>query len=276
MTEQSQRAKNELKFQNDLKKIFKDLRNDNEKAPELVELLEKESFDAYMHNLEFCQAYTIKLIQTYCRDCKDKRGHNRKKQDTAELMLATYGLLKGFEFEPQKKDDRVTRYCTFVHENNNYNALIRQWSSGSALTRTRDILDDTEADLTDLLNELTCAGEKDLGLINEVKLPLVLPQPYIFEGSQPLPDDPGADDDKIISLLKPFKKIKEYFSARDLVPRWAWLIWPISFLLLLSLRQCNLNININTNVINGNNYQPSPVTESQETDWDPQNAQRFP
>lgn len=201
-----------------IESILKDLRNIDDKATELVEALEKSSYSPKKYNLQFCQAYTIKLIQTYCKDSKDASGHMRESKDKVELMLASCGLLSGYEFKAKKQGERVSKYIEFVKENNYYNSLIQDtWKdAGSKATKVRGILNDIAKELANQIVASMPLDSNDLGFIKSVsKGNLVLPKPYILAEAESKSE--SCDFGRLFKLLRDVLNRKEFVAICMLI-----------------------------------------------------------
>ncbi len=144
-----------------------DLHGNKLAAIQLVKKLEGSAFDPETHDLEFCQSYTIRLIQKYCKDAsidnlKDYRGKAKgTAEDRAELMLAACGLLCGFEFDSDSIGPRMDKYCKYAR---GYNSSIKEnWGDGSLGTIYRVQLHFIEMELDTDLKELKAKNGGSLG-----------------------------------------------------------------------------------------------------------------
>ena len=204
-------------FKSKLENMLKEIRNINDKATEIVELLEKGSYKPNEHDLQFCQAYIIKLIQTYCKDSKDESGRIRKAKDKVELMLVSCGLLSGYEFKVKEQGNRIMSYCEFVKENNYYNSLIRDtWNdAGTIATKTREILNDMAKELAEQIVALMSTSNGDLGLIESIpKGILILPKPYILARAGLKPESRNLKS----ILMWLLKFLKDILNRNEFVP----------------------------------------------------------
>ncbi len=155
------------------------LRNDAESVIDLVEYLEGDSFKRNEHDKTFCKAYVLALIQTYCKDTTEEEAGNRKvagsAEDKIELMLAAYGLLRGFEFKDGSLSARMHDYYDHAHE---YNCLIKGvWNGPSIDKMTRDILNDIAWELANTLHDLKTENGGKLKFLDKVPNKLELPSP---------------------------------------------------------------------------------------------------
>lgn len=192
-----------------LENILKKLRNDIEAADELVEYLESGSFNIDKHDIKFCKAYTIALIQTYCKgktklEAENSGGVAGRAEDKIEFMLVTYGLLEGFEFKSGCLSVRMHDYYAHAH---GYNSLIKGvWNGGSIDKMTRDISDDIERELANTLYDLTIQNNGNLGFLDKVPKELNLPTPRGKDMPRNLP--PSKSPSLIKKLVHPLRGIK--------------------------------------------------------------------
>lgn len=160
-----------------LKTLLMELSDNVQRAVDIVEHLEGNSFRKDDNNLDFCKTYVIKLIQVYCKDVdqadNDKNAVVGTREDKAELMLAAYGLLQGFTDSDQ--DNRMQKYYNYAHE---YSSLLKGTRESESITSTcGEILKNITLELTSTLCDLETQNGGKLGLIEQVPETLILPSP---------------------------------------------------------------------------------------------------
>lgn len=140
------------------------LNTHEDKACELMCILEAIPQDSNPYALEFCKAYTIFLFQEYI-DENDR-----------EMMLAICGLLKGFEFKPRKFAARMWKYREHAkYYNDFFNGKISPTSiAGMCRNELLRIARELERKLTIELAK----NEGKLGLIDNIPKELKLPIPH--------------------------------------------------------------------------------------------------
>ncbi len=159
------RAKKKVKELTKIAEILTDIRNHEDSADALVEELEGiVAADKGTKHHKFCQAYVIVVIREFCST-----------DDDAELMLATYGLLKGFEFKPQKMTNRLIRYWK---HSRNYNRLLENIKAETSVPKTasnkiENIIDGLDRKITARLS----TNNGKLKLLDKVPDKLELPTP---------------------------------------------------------------------------------------------------
>lgn len=149
----------------DLGNIFKKLPINEDDAEDLLPLLEPgekvESKNIDYH--DFCKAYTIELIKKYGSTADEK-----------ELLLAAFGLLKGFEFDSQEYGKRMIEYRKTSRD---YNKCLKRIKTEDEDNVLRTIRNKVDKIITKLIKRLVGEMENDkLGLISTVPNRLQLPE----------------------------------------------------------------------------------------------------
>lgn len=175
------RAKKEVKELTKIAGILTDIRHHEDAAEELVEELEGiAATNKGTKHRKFCQAYVIVVIREFCST-----------DDDAELMLAAYGLLKGFEFKPQGMTDRLVRYW---RHSRNYNKLLKDINSEASVPRTLGNKIDKIIKYLDKKITARLSGKKKkdengkLGFLDRVSEKLELPTPRNSKDDPLFPD----------------------------------------------------------------------------------------
>lgn len=115
-----------------LNNILRDMRKHEDERINLVEELEGPVSYHERQQYNFYKAYTIVLIEEFCDN-----------DDEIELMLVSYGLLKGFEFDTNNINERINKYW---EHSCNYNSFFKNiHTAGSAYktayNKTDEIID---------------------------------------------------------------------------------------------------------------------------------------
>lgn len=221
MGKQNQNPKTKVHSEDEtIADILHDLRGNRLAAINLVKMLENDAFNEETHNIEFCQSYTVKLIQKYCKDAsvdslKDHRGKAKgTAEDRAELMLAACGLLRGFEFNSNPIGSRMEAYCNYARD---YNTSIKGgWGQNSLGTIYRTQLHFIEIELDADLKKVKNKNNGKLGFLSQVSRELNLPVPRaVAKPTADLPDRPKRWRQILLDISIELKKFvsSNYFSA---------------------------------------------------------------
>lgn len=155
---------NEPQKQSKLNQILWDIHNDIKQVEDLVELLEGIPAKRNEQHESFCKSYTILLFRKYIEN-----------EDDREIMLVACGLMKGFEFQEQQLDKRMTDYRQYAQE---YNPWIKKaWSASSYSTNYRNKLKDIVGELEKTLLNVKNQNGGRIGIDTEVPRKLRLPKP---------------------------------------------------------------------------------------------------
>lgn len=189
----SKKTKDEIKKQSELNQILSDIRKDITLTIDLVKLLEGIPDKQSKQHENFCKSYTIVLFQKYIKD-----------KDDREMMLAACGLLKGFEFQEQQLDKRMTDYRQYAQEHNTW--IKRSWVASSYATKYRSKLNEIVIKLEQDLTSDIAKNKGKLGIIEEVSEKLEYPEPqYTFNRNKT--KDDKIDEKKLLTRLEIFRCI---------------------------------------------------------------------
>lgn len=176
------KAKKEVKELTKIAGILTELRNHEDEAEELAEELEGIVVtDKGTKYLNFCKAYVIVVIREFCST-----------DDDAELMLAAYGLLKGFEFKPKGLTERLTAYWKHSRD---YNKLLENIKTESSVPKT--VSDNMKRIIEGLDKKITAGlstGKGKLGLLDKVPNKLELPEPRKRKDEPLFPDKSSGNN----------------------------------------------------------------------------------
>lgn len=235
------KTKKEVKELTKIAGILTEIRNHEDEVDALVEELEDTAgTDKGTKHREFCQAYVIIIVREFCST-----------DDDAELMLAAYGLLKGFEFKPRGLTKRLTAYWEYSR---GYNQLFKNTNTLKSVPKT--VSDNVERIIEYLDKKITARlsdDNKKLGFLDKVPDKLELPTPrsskdqplfpdaLIANSSGSTPKDntqaepskpPQKTDErlvsKIISMFPKLDKILMFISAGSLVVAGILFIWMVA------------------------------------------------
>lgn len=235
------KTKKEVKELTKIAGILTEIRNHEDAVDALVEELEDTAgTDKGTKHREFCQAYVIIIVREFCST-----------DDDAELMLAAYGLLKGFEFESRGLTKRLTAYWEYSR---GYNQLFKNTNTLKSVPKT--VSDNVERIIEYLDKKITARlsdDNKKLGFLDKVPDKLELPTPRSSKdqplfpdalianssGSTPKdntqlepPKPPQKTDErlvsKIMSMFPKLDKILMFISAGSLVVAGILFIWMVA------------------------------------------------
>lgn len=185
-------------IESELYKILWELHNHINKSDAMDKLIkELENFPQITKekSLDFCKSYVILVIEKYIDDINDR-----------EMLLASYGLLKGLEFKPRKLYRRMRIYRDNAQ---NYNAFCKntlELENDSFSTICRNELRRITIKLEEKLTNAKNKNNGKLGLIDKVPAKLELPEPiyllntYTFLQSTEL--EPREGKNIIIDMTK--------------------------------------------------------------------------
>lgn len=160
-----------------LNSILRDMRKHEDERINLVAELEDSVSYHERQQYDFYKAYTIVLIEEFCDS-----------DDEIELMLVSYGLLKGFEFDTNNISERINKYW---EHSRNYNSFFKNINTAGSAYKTAYNKTD---EIIDKLDKKIAASRVEDGK----KLKLIDKVPYKWE--LPMPRKSKNDTIKRISI----------------------------------------------------------------------------
>lgn len=182
---QIEKAQESSSSKKPLKELFTDLRSCEDCVDDFLTKYEGIKVPKDESSRKFCQSYVIELLKTYCKDTKESSSANvwtiGSKEDKVELLLATFGLLDGYE-HIKKLGQREMKYYEAAHS---YNQLLkpkreRDPTVGTIIQNFITISNALADELEITLNEEMKKNNGVLGLIGKVPTELTLPKPRSF------------------------------------------------------------------------------------------------